>query len=92
MPAGRARRRRPPYRERRLYVHARLSRSEAVYVIRDEGPGFDPATVPDPTDPANLEKASGRGLLLIRAYMDEVIHNRTGNQVTLIKRREVSAS
>ena len=59
---------------------------------RDEGPGFDPATVPDPTDPANLEKASGRGLLLIRAYMDEVIHNRTGNQVTLVKRREASAS
>ena len=87
-----ARRRRLPYRERRVSVHARLSRAEAVYVIRDEGPGFDPATVPDPTDPANLEKASGRGLLLIRAYMDEVIHNRTGNQVTLIKRREASAS
>jgi len=69
-------------------VHARLSRSEAVYVIRDEGPGFDP----DPTDPAHLEMPSGRGLLLIRAFMDEVIHNPTGNQVTLIKRRQASPS
>ncbi|MBV8232668.1 MAG: ATP-binding protein [Planctomycetaceae bacterium] len=73
-------------------VHARLSRSEAIYVIRDEGPGFDPATVPDPTDPAHFETPSGRGLLLIRAFMDVVIHNPTGNQVTLIKRRQASAS
>ena len=81
------RRRRPPYRDRRLHVRARLSLAEAIYVIRDEGPGFDLATLPDPTDPAQLERPSGRGLLLIRAFMDEVAFNRTGNQVTLIKRR-----
>lgn len=78
----------PPYSSRRLHVSARVSPAEAVFVIRDEGPGFDPSSLPDPTDPANLEKASGRGLLLIRAFMDSVTHNPTGNEITLIKRRE----
>jgi anti-sigma regulatory factor (Ser/Thr protein kinase) len=81
------RRRRPPYRDRRLHVRARLSRRQAVYVIRDEGPGFDPATLPDPTDPSHLERTTGRGLLLIRAYMDGVAFNWDGNQITLTKRR-----
>jgi anti-sigma regulatory factor (Ser/Thr protein kinase) len=81
------RRRRPPYRDRRLHVRARLSLAEAIYVIRDEGPGFDLATLPDPTDPSHLENTTGRGLLLIRAYMDEVAFNGAGNQVTLTKRR-----
>jgi anti-sigma regulatory factor (Ser/Thr protein kinase) len=80
------RRRWPPYRDRRLHVRARFSRREAVYVIRDEGPGFDPSTLPDPTDPAHLERTTGRGLLLIRAYMDAVAFNPTGNQITLTKR------
>jgi anti-sigma regulatory factor (Ser/Thr protein kinase) len=81
------RRRRPPYRDRQLHVRARLSRREAVYVIRDQGPGFDPATLPDPTAPVNLGRTTGRGLLLIRAYMDEVAFNRAGNRITLTKRR-----
>ena len=81
------RRRRPPYRGRRLHVRARLSRREAIYVIRDEGPGFDLAMLPDPTDPAHVERTTGRGLLLIRAYMDEVAFNEAGNQITLTKRR-----
>jgi anti-sigma regulatory factor (Ser/Thr protein kinase) len=81
------RHRRPPYRDRQLHVRARLSRREAVYVIRDEGPGFDPATLPDPTDPAHLENSTGRGLLLIRAYMDRIAFNWDGNQITLTKWR-----
>ncbi|AMV25280.1 Adenylate cyclase 2 [Gemmata sp. SH-PL17] len=75
-----------PYRDRRLHVTARMRPGEAVFVIRDEGPGFDPSTLPDPTDPANLERASGRGLLLIQAFMDAVSHNTTGNEITLTKR------
>ena len=67
---------------------AKLSPAEAHFVIRDEGPGFDPSACPDPTDPANLEKRSGRGLLLIRTFMDEVAFNEAGNQITLVKRRE----
>jgi CheY-like chemotaxis protein/anti-sigma regulatory factor (Ser/Thr protein kinase) len=75
-----------PYRERRIQVTATVTSRQAVYCIRDEGPGFDPSGLPDPTDPANLEKRSGRGLLLIRTFMDEVSHNATGNQITLVKR------
>jgi CheY-like chemotaxis protein/anti-sigma regulatory factor (Ser/Thr protein kinase) len=82
------RRRSEPYLGRTVQVEATLSRDEAVYVIRDEGPGYDPSSLPDPTDPANLEKASGRGLLLIRTFMDEVRHNAKGNEITMIKRRE----
>ncbi len=75
-----------PYRDRRILVEARLSRDEARYIIRDEGCGFDPTTLPDPCDPANLEKPSGRGILLMRSFMDEIVFNDTGNQVTLVKR------
>jgi anti-sigma regulatory factor (Ser/Thr protein kinase) len=56
------------------------------FVIRDQGPGFDPAQLPDPTDPENLERVSGRGLLLMRTFMDEVTFNKSGNQVTMVKR------
>ncbi|MBV9122499.1 MAG: response regulator [Planctomycetes bacterium] len=85
------RRVRPPYRDRRIYVQACLSGSRAVFVIRDEGPGFDPAAVPDPLFPENMEKASGRGLLLIRTFMDEVSFNAAGNQITLVLRPDQSS-
>jgi len=76
-----------PFRNRRVFCTARLSLADAVFVIRDEGPGFDPSKLPDPTDPANMEMASGRGLLLVRTFMDEVSFNEKGNEVTMIKRR-----
>jgi CheY-like chemotaxis protein len=82
------RREQEPYQDRRVHVYAKESHREAVYVIRDEGPGFDPSTLPDPTDPANLAKVSGRGLLLIRTFMDEVNHNAQGNEITMVKRRD----
>jgi CheY-like chemotaxis protein len=81
------RRREPPYAERRLHVKALFTRAEAIYVIRDEGPGFDPAGLPDPTDPANLDRVGGRGLLLIRTFMDEVAFSESGDRITLTKRR-----
>lgn len=84
---GRERRELPPYKNRRLEVRARLIPAEAVFIIRDQGPGFDVNALPDPTDPANMERASGRGLLLIRTFMDSVTHNASGNEITLIKRR-----
>jgi CheY-like chemotaxis protein/anti-sigma regulatory factor (Ser/Thr protein kinase) len=78
----------PPYRDRRIHVDVKMSRREAVFVIRDEGRGFDPSALPDPTDPTNLEKISGRGVLLMRTFMDDVCYNDVGNQVTLVKRAE----
>lgn len=45
--------------------------------IKDEGKGFDPSIVPDPTDPENLLKDSGRGLYLMRVYMDGLTYNHT---------------
>ncbi len=56
-----------------------------VVVIRveDQGPGFNPDKVPDPTLDENLALPSGRGIMLMRAYMTEVAHNATGNRVEL---------
>ena len=81
------RRKQMPYCNRRIHVTVTLTRSESVFTIRDDGPGFDPSKLPDPTDPSNLERIGGRGLLLIRTFMDEVTFNSTGNEITLIKRR-----
>jgi CheY-like chemotaxis protein len=77
-----------PYSSRRIIVRAHFSPEQAEYIIRDEGPGFDPKTLPDPRDPENLEKSSGRGLLLMQTFMDQVTYNPTGNQVSLVKRRK----
>lgn len=77
----------PPYSQRFVEVRAKISEDEFICRITDEGPGFDPALIPDPCEAANLEKLSGRGLLLIQTFMDEVTHNATGNEITLIKRR-----
>lgn len=84
------RRKTAPYAQRRVHIMARVTHDNAAFVIRDEGPGYDPSKIPDPTDPANLEKIGGRGLLLIQTFMDEVLHNATGNQITLIKHREAT--
>ncbi|MBY0456810.1 MAG: ATP-binding protein, partial [Gemmataceae bacterium] len=49
---------------------------------------FDVAALPDPTDPENLARASGRGLLLMRSFLDDVRFNPAGNKVTLVKVRD----
>ena len=82
---ARARAQESPFRERRIFVDASFSPSGAEFKIRDQGPGFDPKTLPDPTDPANLHQVSGRGLLLIHAFMDAVAFNDSGNEVRLTK-------
>jgi CheY-like chemotaxis protein/anti-sigma regulatory factor (Ser/Thr protein kinase) len=75
-----------PYRNRRIHVHAKVSRAEAVFVIRDEGAGFNASQLPDPADPESHDKVSGRGIILMRTIMDEVRYNADGNEVTLVKR------
>jgi anti-sigma regulatory factor (Ser/Thr protein kinase) len=81
-----------PYAARKLHVTVRVTPDQGKFVVRDEGPGFDPSKLPDPTDPENLERVSGRGLLLMRTFMDEVSFNATGNEVTMIKRNPQSAA
>lgn len=76
-----------PFQDRRIYVRFSLTPLIANFTIRDDGQGFDHSKLPDPTDPANLELPSGRGVLLMRAFMDEVKYNATGNEVTLTRRR-----
>lgn len=76
----------PPYRNRTISIKARLTPEMAEFTIRDQGPGFDIHNLPDPTDPENLEKSYGRGVLLMQAFMDDVTYNSTGNEVTMRKR------
>ena len=76
-----------PYMDRAVSVKLTANREMVEYVVRDDGPGFDPSILRDPTDPENLEKAGGRGLLLINAFMDEVFHNDSGNQITMRKHK-----
>ena len=75
-----------PYRDRRVYVHARFERDAATYTIRDEGPGFDTASLDRPIELEDLMRVGGRGMLLIRTFMDQVSHNPSGNEITLVKR------
>jgi serine/threonine-protein kinase RsbW len=55
--------------------------------ITDEGPGFDPDALPDPTDPAHIGRPSGRGVMLMRAFMSSVEFHDRGNHVVLEKVR-----
>ena len=76
-----------PFCNRRVTVSVKATCDEAEFSIRDEGPGFDVNSVPDPTNPENLATISGRGLYLINAFMDSVRHNERGNEITMVKRR-----
>ena len=55
--------------------------------VKDQGRGFRPEEVPDPTSDENLTKPTGRGILLMRAYMDEVAYSACGTEVTMIKKK-----
>ncbi len=76
-----------PYRDRRIRFliahHPEVSR----FVIRDEGSGFDTSKAHRPIEPEDLLRPSGRGLLLMKSFMDSVAFNQAGNEVTLTKRR-----
>ena len=64
-------------RKKNVYIDVSASDSTLTVVVRDEGVGFDPSAVPDPTHPDNLLKDSGRGLYLMKVYMDELHYNHT---------------
>lgn len=70
-------------RHRTVTVHASFDRDEIVVRVSDEGSGFDPDRVPDPTTPANRRRPRGRGIFLIRQLMDHVEYNDAGNSVEM---------
>ncbi len=79
----------PPFCQRHIFLEAKLTAFQAMFVVRDEGHGFDSGSLPDPTEPENIELASGRGVLLMRSFMDEVMFNEIGNEVTMVKRSRI---
>ena len=74
-------------RDKKVYVLFRLNEDEFYAKISDQGNGFCPDDVPNPTEEANLEKTSGRGVMLIKNFVDECKYNSCGNSVELVKRR-----
>jgi serine/threonine-protein kinase RsbW len=75
-------------REKIVRVSAEVSPKEARFTIEDEGEGFDVESIPDPRDPENLFKTSGRGVLFIYNIMDEVKYNERGNRLTMVKKSD----
>jgi len=80
------RRRIEPYKSRRIRIATHLDRRKGMFVISDQGPGFDASRINKPIDPEDLLRVGGRGLLLIRTFMDEVTFNAAGNSITMVKR------
>jgi response regulator receiver domain-containing protein/histidine kinase-like protein len=81
-----------PYKDRKVHVAITIDADAARFVIRDQGAGFAPASVPAAGQPGSLDPQTGRGLVLMRAFFEEVTFNSTGNEVTLVKRREQPAT
>lgn len=76
----------PHYGNRRVKIIYELTPEYAEYTIEDEGPGFDHSKLPDPRDPENFFKKSGRGILIIKIHMDEVEWNEKGNKLRMRKK------
>ena len=75
-------------RRKRITVRYCVTREQTVILVRDEGPGFNPDEVPDPTSPDRVSLPSGRGIMLMRAYMTHIDYRAGGAEVCLIKRNE----
>ena len=83
----RVRKSKAPWNERRVRIEYEFSDQHICIQVSDEGRGFDPTLVPDPRTPENLHRISGRGLFLIKNFMDQVAHNSEGTQITMTKLR-----
>ena len=69
---------------KKVFVTASLDENSAIHIsVQDEGPGFEPQSLPDPLKEDNLMKPSGRGVFLMKQYADDVSYNDKGNKVTL---------
>ena len=77
---------------KRITVRFHVDAERVIIMVRDDGPGFRPACVPDPTAEENLERPNGRGIMLMHSYMTHVCYNESGNEVWMFKRRYESPS
>jgi len=73
---------------KQVHVNYAIDNHQIEITVEDEGPGFAPEDVPDPTLKENLEQPHGRGIMLMRAYMTEVEYNKAGNRLHMVKRRD----
>lgn len=73
--------------EKEVQIQIEISEDHFYGCITDQGSGFNPADVPDPTAEENLEKGSGRGVMMINNFVDEATYNAKGNSVVLKKKR-----
>lgn len=78
------------FRNRRVHVQVSVTPDKAQFVIRDEGPGFDLSIVPEPHDPDSFRDGIGRGLVLIRTFMDQAEFSDRGRVLTMVKFRRES--
>ncbi len=74
--------------DKKVHIRYAINDRQVEIYVKDEGCGFNPDEVPDPTDPDNIERPCGRGLLLIRGFMTQVEYYPPGNSVRMIKIRE----
>jgi len=72
---------------RHVHLAYRILPDRVEIRVADEGPGFDPVGVPDPTSDENLSRPCGRGIMLMRSYMDEVSYSPKGSEVQMVKYR-----
>lgn len=77
---------------KRIVVRYAVNPERAVIMVRDEGNGFRPEAVPDPTADENLERPNGRGIMLMQAYMTRVCYNHAGNEVWMLKENREARS
>lgn len=72
---------------KQIVVRFSIDKQRMVVMVRDEGTGFCPDAVPDPTSLENLERPNGRGIMLMNSYMTRVCYSPSGNEVWMLKRR-----
>tara|TARA_Y100001970_G_scaffold266920_1_gene356220 strand:+ start:371 stop:1258 length:888 start_codon:yes stop_codon:yes gene_type:complete len=77
-----------PYKDRKVMINFEINTNSAKYVVRDEGKGFAHAELLDQLDPDNLLQIEGRGLVMIKNFMDEVFWNERGNEITMVRYRK----
>ena len=77
-----------PFRERYVYLRISITAEQVTFVVKDQGPGFDYSTMPEVGSADSMREGHGRGLVLIRNFMDEVRFADEGREVTLVKRAQ----